>query len=592
MTDGSAIAPHARRTLLGVLLALFLGALDQTIVATALPSIVEELHGLARYTWAATSYLLGSTVMVPIYGKLADMHSRRAIELSATVVFLAGSMLCGLAGIAGTLPVLGDAMMQLIVFRGLQGLGAAGLFAMAFIIIADLFPPAVRGRYQGLVGATFGIASVLGPLAGGYLTDHGGALIQGVSGWRWVFYVNVPIGLVSVFIVARMPPLVPEGGKSRLDVPSTALLVLGLTPLVLALSLDPASLGGGASLRLVLFVVAAVGLVAFVVRSSSIEHPIIDLRLFEDRIVAISNAAVFLFGAAMFGIVIFLPLFLVNVVGVTATRAGISLIPLSLGVVIGSVVGGQWTARIGRYKPLMLGGEALLLLGAVLLSRMDVDVAYGRVTAYMVLCGAGLGPTLPLYPLAVQNAVDFTKIGQATSATQFCRQIGGLVGAAGLGALLGFGLVGALRSELAGVPGAGAARGMSIRGQGVDALLTKVRTSVHDEMERRFAGVRDAASAGDGARVEQSVLDDDAATRKSARDVLAAPEGEREQKLTVLRGEFDREAEGIMKRVAMGIRVAFAAAVTRVYTCVAILVALGWLVTWLLPELPLRKTHR
>ena len=498
MTDDSGIAPHAKRTLLGVLLALFLGALDQTIVATALPRIVEEFHALARYTWAATAYSLGSTVMVPIYGKLADMHSRRNIELSAIVVFLTGSMLCGLAGVAGTLPVLGDGMMQLIVFRGLQGLGAAGLFAMAFIIIADLFPPAVRGRYQGLVGATFGLASVLGPLAGGYLTDHGGAIIHGVSGWRWVFYVNVPIGLVSLAIVARMPPLVPEGTAKRLDIPSTFLLVAGLTPLVLALSLDPASLGGGSSLRLLLFVVAAVALVVFCVRSAAIEHPILDLRLFQNRVVAISSVAVFMFGAAMFGVIIFLPLFLVNVVGVSATRAGVSLIPLSLGVVLGSVVGGQMTARIGRYKPLMLVGEALLLVGVVLLSHMNVDTTYGRVTAYMVLCGAGLGPTLPLYPLAVQNAVDFTRIGQATSATQFCRQIGGLVGAAGLGALLGFGLVGALRAELADVPGAGGARHLD-PGAGVDALLTKIRSSVRAEMERRFRTVCDAVEAGDSA---------------------------------------------------------------------------------------------
>jgi hypothetical protein len=407
-----------------------------------------------------------------------------------------------------------------------------------------------------------------------------------------VFYVNVPIGLVSVAIVARMPPLLPEGTAKRLDVPSTLLLVAGLTPLVLALSLDPASLGGGSSLRLVLFGVAIAALVVFSLRSRAIEHPILDLRLFQNRVVAISSIAVFMFGAAMFGVIIFLPLFLVNVVGVSATRAGVSLIPLSLGVVLGSVVGGQLTARIGRYKPLMLGGEALLLVGVVLLSRMDVGTTYGRVTAYMVLCGAGLGPTLPLYPLAVQNAVDFTKIGQATSATQFCRQIGGLVGAAGLGALLGFGLVGALRTELSDVPGAGAARDISIRGAGVDALLAKIGASVQAEMHRRFDAVCDAAAAGDSARVEQCVLDDDAATRKRARDLLNAPEHARAEMLPRLRGEFDREGADIMVRVANGIRSAFAAAVTRVYTCVAVVVGLGWLVTWLLPELPLRKTYR
>jgi EmrB/QacA subfamily drug resistance transporter len=591
VTDGEGLQPHARRTLLGVLLALFLGALDQTIVATALPRIVQELHGLSRYTWTATSYMLGSTVMVPIYGKLADMHSRRNIELSAIALFLGGSILCGVAGIFGPLPLLGDGMTQLIVCRGVQGLGAAGLFAMAFIIIADLFPPAIRGRYQGLVGATFGLASVLGPLAGGFLTDHGSSLVPGISGWRWVFYVNVPIGLVSIAIVARMPPLTPDGGAKRLDILSTVLLVAGLAPLVLALSLDPAALGSGSFVRVALLGAAVLGLVLFSVRSSRIEHPIIDFALFGNRVFAVSSAALFLFGAAMFGVIIFLPLFLVNVVGVTATRAGVSLIPLSLGIVLGSVVGGQVTSRIGRYKPLMLIGEGLLLVGAIFLARMDADISYGRVTAYMLLCGAGLGPTLPLYPLAVQNSVDPRRIGQATSAAQFFRQIGGLVGAAGLGALLSFGLLGALRTELAGVPGTDLSRGAPFRGLRVDALLGKVNASLRADTDRRLQAVQEAVASGDSASVERIVLDDDVETRRRARDVLAASEPARPAALALLRGEFEREAAATVTRVTEGIRRAFTVAVTRVYACVAVIVALGWLVTWLVPELPLRKTN-
>jgi EmrB/QacA subfamily drug resistance transporter len=595
MADGSGLQPHAKLTLLGVLLALFLGALDQTIVATALPKMVEELHGLTRYTFPATAYLLGSTVMVPIYGALADMYSRRKIEIAAVTLFLIGSTLCGIAGLFGPLPLLGDGMTQLIVFRGIQGLGAAGLFAMAFIIIADLFPPAIRGRYQGLVGATFGIASVLGPLAGGFLTDHGNGFVSGVSGWRWVFYVNVPIGLASLGIVSRMPPLVPEGGGRRLDLLSTALLIGGLAPLVLALSLEPSALGGGSSTRVALLGMAAVGLTLLLLRSSRIEHPIIDPRLFQNRVVAVSSAALFLFGASMFGVILFLPLFLVNVVGVSATRAGISLIPLSLGVVFGSVVGGQVTSRIGRYKPLMLIGETSLLVGVVLLSRMTADATYGQVTAYMVLCGAGLGPTLPLYPLAVQNAVDPRKIGQATSTAQFFRQIGGLMGAAGLGALLSFGLLGALRSELAGIPGAAVAPGASFRGRGVEAMLERVETSFRAEMDRRFQVVQDAAEAGDGARLERAVLDDDPETRKRARELLEARTGSagvRESGLARLRQAFDGEVKSTMVRAAAGVRLAFATAVARVYSCLAVIVALGWLVTWLLPELPLRKTNR
>jgi MFS family permease len=205
-------------TLIGILLALFLGALDQTIVSTALPSIVEDLDGLDRYAWVATAYLLASTVLVPIYGKLADMVSRKALELWATGLFLVGSALCGLAGEFGTLPLLGDAMSQLIIFRALQGLGGAGLFAMAFIISADLFPPAERGKYQGLVGAVFGVASVIGPIIGGFLTDYGGGLLPGIAGWRWVFYVNIPFGAVAVwFILTKMPVLKPQNEPGRLD---------------------------------------------------------------------------------------------------------------------------------------------------------------------------------------------------------------------------------------------------------------------------------------------------------------------------------------------------------------------------------------
>jgi hypothetical protein len=306
----------------------------------------------------------------------------------------------------------------------------------------------------------------------------------------------------------------------------------------------------------------------------------------------VSSAALFLFGASMFGVILFLPLFLVNVVGVSATRAGVSLIPLSLGVVFGSVVGGQVTSRIGRYKPLMLIGETLLLIGVILLSRMTADVTYARVTAYMVLCGSGLGPTLPLYPLAVQNAVDSRKIGQATSTAQFFRQIGGLMGAAGLGALLSFGLIGALRSELAGIPGASVTRGATLRGRGVEAMLARVEASFREEMGRRFQVVRDAAAAGDGARLERSVLDDEPETRQRARELLALPESQRESGLARLRQEFDHEVQATMTRAAAGVRLAFATAVTRVYTCLAVIVALGWLVTWLLPELPLRKTNR
>ena len=275
---------ETKYTLIGILLALFLGALDQTIVATALPRIVEDLNGLSRYAWVATSYLVASTALVPIYGKLADMYSRKTIELVAVGFFLTGSFLCGLAGEFGALPLLGDGMSQLIIFRAVQGIGGAGLFAMAFIIIADLFPPAERGKYQGFVGAVFGIASVLGPWVGGLLTDHGGAFVPGIAGWRWVFYVNVPFGALALwFIVRRMPPLLPQGEKQRLDYASALLLIVGLVPLVLALQLDKTAYPWGSWVTLSLVAVGLVCLALFSYRSLHAANPILDFGCSKTR---------------------------------------------------------------------------------------------------------------------------------------------------------------------------------------------------------------------------------------------------------------------------------------------------------------------
>ncbi|WP_226915729.1 MDR family MFS transporter [Hymenobacter siberiensis] len=426
-------------TLAGILLAMFLGALDQTIVSTALPRIVADLHGLDRFTWVATAYLVASTALVPIYGKLADMYSRRTIEIVAVSIFLVGSMLCGLAGEFGTLPLLGDGMTQLVVFRAIQGFGGAGLFAMAFIIIADLFAPAERGRYQGFTGAVFGTSSVLGPLLGGFLTDKGTGLIPGVAGWRLVFYVNLPLGLVALwFIITQMPPLRPRTAPKPFDFISAALLMAGLGPLVIALQLNRTLYPWTAPLTLGMLAWAVVALGLFVVRSLRHENPILNFSLFKNPVFRSANAALFLMGGAFLGIIIFEPLFMVNVLGESATRAGASLIPLSLGVVSGSLLAGQMVSRFGHYKRWMLSGLVLLLGGLTLLATMPPTVQYHQVLLYLAICGLGLGPTMPLYTLAVQNATAPELMGQATSASQFFRQIGGAITASALGAVLTF----------------------------------------------------------------------------------------------------------------------------------------------------------
>lgn len=584
-------------TLVGILLAMFLAALDQTIVATALPKIVSDLGGLERYAWVFTSYLVASTVLVPIYGKLADMFSRRSVELAAITVFLAGSFLSGLAGEFGTLPLLGDGMNQLIVFRAVQGVGAAGLLGLAFIIIADLFPPSERGKYQGLTGAVFGISSVIGPLVGGLLTDHGSSIIPGIAGWRWVFYVNLPFGVLALaFVISRMPALLPHGERQRLDALSVVLLIGGLVPLVLGLQLDKTAYPWSGAVTLALLVGGAAVTALFVFRSLRIPDPILAMSLFRNRVFSISNLAGFFMGAAFLSIVAFLPLFMVNVVGVSATGAGLSMVPLSLGVVLGSVVSGQIVSRHGHYRRLLLIGGAVLLVGVFLLSRMPVEVSFWRVAGYMAIAGLGLGPSLPLYTLAVQNAVDVRKVGQATSAVQFFRQIGGAFGTALLGTVLTTTLVTHLTSAMppgtsptGGQPGAVAAAG-----PGADPGA--VRAGIEGRFEEGYQVIAGAISSGDEAALaaqlsalqvppaaRSSIL---AAARASANDAAA-----RTALLTQLRSELSERAQQVATQVETSIREAFASAVTRVYFLAIFLVLAGWLVTWFVPELPLRKTN-
>ncbi|MBW6455414.1 MAG: MFS transporter [Trueperaceae bacterium] len=584
-------------TLTGILLAVFLGALDQTIVATALPKIVEDLQGVSRYAWVATAYLLASTVLVPIYGKLADMFSRKRIVLFAIATFLLGSALSGVAGEFGTLPLLGDGMSQLIVFRAVQGLGGAGLFSLAFIVIADLFSPRERGKFQGLVGATFGVASVLGPWIGGLLTDYGGALIPGIEGWRWVFYVNVPVGGVALWFVAtRMPPLRPRDAAGRLDVPSALFLVGALVPFVLALQLDRAVYPWGGAVTLGAFAAAAAFAVAFVLRSLASASPVLEVRLFANRVFATANVAAFLLGAAFLSTVIFLPLFMVNVVGVSATRAGLSLIPLSIGTVLGSVFAGQIASRLGRYKGLMVFGGVVLLLAMFLLSTMSADVPYWRVTLYMVIAGLGVGPGLPLYTLAIQNAIDPRKVGQATSAAQFFRQIGGAVGAAVMGTILAT----TLAAAFAGVGRTAAATGLEapafaggeLASTGGGDVGAAVREAFGAQAEALVAALEDPDAQALARALEASAVPDEArgfilgaATR--ARGDAAATAALAAQ----LRVQLDEQAEAVASTVAEAIRQGFADAVTAIFGALLWVVAAALVATALVPSLELRRSN-
>lgn len=583
-------------TLVGILLALFLGAIDQTIVATALPRIVEDLQGVTRYAWVATAYLLASTVMVPIYGKLADMYSRKAIELWSMGLFLVGSFLCGIAGEFGSLPLIGDGMNQLIAFRAVQGLGGAGLFAMAFIVIADLFPPAERGKYQGLMGGTFGIASVLGPLIGGFLTDQGGAIIPGIAGWRWVFYVNLPFGILALwFVITRMPRLEPaDAGSHKLDILSAFFLVAGLSPIILALQLDRRAHPWGSVETIGLLVGGVVLLVLFSIRSLRSSNPVLNFQLFSNKVFSIGNAALFSYGAALLGIVVFLPLFIVNVLGVSATEAGLSLIPLSLGIVFGSTVSGQLVSRFGHYRRLMLLGGAILFVATLLLSLMDTETTFWEVTFYMVLCGLGLGPALPLYPLAIQNSVEPRMIGQATSASQFFRQIGGAVGAAVMGTVLATSLMGAFQNMSGMLPQGGSKTEQpSVAGEGMTEDLEGILARVRHGFDDRYHAIKSAARAHDSAALRMVVAELPApdSTRAQLASLASLESGAQEAALVRLKGEFDHQAAETAGRIREVLRNGFAEAVTKVFFLSLFFIAAGFVFTLFIPELPLKRTQ-
>lgn len=534
---------------LAVLTSLFLAALDQTIVSTALPRMVEDLEGIDRYAWVATAYLLASTALALVYGKLADTYPRKVVTLGAVGLFLLGSVLCGMAGELGDLPFLGDGMTQLALFRGIQGAGGGGLFAMTFIVIADLFTPAERGKYQGYVGAVFGIASVLGPAIGGLLTDHAGGLIPGVEGWRWVFYVNVPFGGLALWlIVRRMPMLEPHGERRRPDLLGGLLLLAGLTPVVLSLQLDKRAYPWTGWVTLTLFGVGVLLLTAFVLRSRSVSSPILDMRLFSNRVFRTANASTFFLGASFMSVTIFLPLFLVNVLGVSATRAGAALIPFSLGIVFSATISGQVVARIG-YRKQIFGGALVFLAAVILLARMDADVAYGRVTLYMVLAGLGVGPSMPLYTLAIQNAVDVRFVGQATSASQFFRQTGATVGAALMGTVLATTLGVAFASfDLPGELLAGP-------GTSVEQLVSTGGADLPERVVSAYERLADRAATPEAAE----------ALRAEGRTAAARLAGEVEQ--------------------------AFTRATTRIYLLTSVLIALAALLALRIPEVPLRTTH-
>jgi EmrB/QacA subfamily drug resistance transporter len=415
----------------GVMLALLLAALDQTIVGTALPRIVAELNGLDRYSWLITGYLVASTVVVPIAGKLGDLFGRKPFLIAGMIGFVAASALCGVA----------QDMTQLIVFRIVQGLFGGMLFASAFTVLGDIYSPAERARIQGLFGGVFGLSSIIGPVVGGFLTDN--------LGWRWVFYVNLPVGLLGVLVVAAFLPFVRTKASWRdIDFIGSAALAAGLIPVLVALSV--AKDQGWTSVEVLgLLGFGLAMLVAFFVIEQRVKEPIVPFALFKNRAFAVSMVVGFFAALGMFGMIIFVPLELQGVLGVSVTNSGLLLTPMMFGLIVSSVLTGQLIPRIKHYHYLGTIGIAVMMVGMYLMAQTTTSTSQSSITLDIVLVGLGLGVTMPLYINAVQSALPMRYLGVGTSQIQFWRNVGGTVSSAVLGSILAQRLPGAIADQFA-----------------------------------------------------------------------------------------------------------------------------------------------
>ncbi|MCH8817255.1 MAG: MFS transporter [Chloroflexi bacterium] len=406
-------------TLAGVTLAMFLSAMDQTIVGTALPRIISDLGGFDRFTWVTTSYIVASTAVIPLAGAVADVYGRKWLYVAGLVVFLVGSVLAGSAG----------TMNMLIAFRAIQGVGAGVMMALAFVTIADMFPPAERAKYTGLIAGVFGISSVIGPTLGGFLTDS--------LSWHWIFFVNLPLGIPVIFLFVKLfPDRKPARGR-KIDIPGATLLVMTIVPGLVGVSWGGVQYAWDSVQVIGALTISVVAGLAFVFTELRVSDPIMPFGIFKNRIVAISLVIIFLTGFAMFGAMVFIPLLFQGVLGASPTESGSFMTPMMLGVVAGAALSGQVLSRTGgHYRTQGIVGLGIMLFGMGVLTQVSDHANYSFALTGAITMGFGLGTTFPLFTIAVQNAVPFRSLGVATSSTQFFRSVGGSLGLAIMGSYM------------------------------------------------------------------------------------------------------------------------------------------------------------
>ena len=408
----------------GLMTGMLLAALDQTIVSTALKSIVEDFNGLNHYTWVVTAYLLTSTASTPLYGKISDIYGRRIVFQFAIVTFLIGSFLAGAS----------QDMTQLIATRALQGLGAGGLMALTFVIIGDIVPPRERGRYQGYFGAVWGLSSVAGPLLGGFFSDH--ASILGITGWRWIFYINIPFGIAALVITSAVLHIPKVKREHNIDYLGALLMVAAVSSTLLAVSVYGPERGWGNSTTLTYLASGILLALIFLVWEGKAKEPIIPLSLFKNHTFSLTSALGFIIGAGMFGAIVMLPLYLQVVKGDTATEAGLKLIPFMLGIVSTSIYSGKAITKHGYYKRFPIIGTAVMTVGILLMATLNTTTPFWQLSIYAILVGAGLGLSMQTIVIALQNSVDYKDMGVATSSNTFFRSLGSVFGTALFGAIL------------------------------------------------------------------------------------------------------------------------------------------------------------